>query len=121
MKCHWCHQELQQSKVEFREGWWFCPDSHVQIKIYAGNIEAYTIYWDEDIHAENRYKLDGAGRKTVMWHKKPLINALGVKSYIMGDYVKVMDIDRLLPLIIKDDVILFDNLIERLKKLKVFS
>ena len=120
MKCHWCKKYLEiikdpddPSALMILE----CPDDHLQVLTENGKMFGYKMFWDADVDAVDRYKLSYRNGITTLQHSyAPQVQNRKYRSYKI-----IMEIPQEFPLIIKDDIVQFDNLINRLQKLKVFS
>jgi hypothetical protein len=117
MKCHTCQKSLEpidrdtpnQIVLE-------CPDIHLTVTLINNDIASYTMYWDADENATNRYKLISSSNQTTLKHAIGFDDPRSRWRY----YKTVMTLPQMLPLIIKDNIVQCDNLIPRLQKLKAF-
>jgi hypothetical protein len=123
MKCPYCKVEIFLSKFQppndnIKE--WTCPEGHITLKKNDQYICQYTLFWDADEQAIERYKLfwSSVAGKTVLSKK----DSQAGKYYRGFNYREVMTIDGYFPLLLNEDqVIQVDNLVPRLLRLKAFS
>lgn len=116
MKCHWCHKELQHLKEETNyigdNQWYECSDMHVTLLINKDKVTQYTLFWEDQ--NQNRYKMIGLSGVTY------LEKCNSITEYYKASYTTILKLDYMLDLHIENDTIQFDNIIERLLKLKAF-
>jgi len=118
IKCHFCKHELQY-QVEYDgktpDDTLECPNGHANITLdYKKEIMRYTLYWDADPDANERYKLIGAEGGTFLYYS-------GHKVRGWRSYRCIFSTGSFIPVAIKEDIIQMDNLVARLKKMGVFS
>lgn len=119
IKCHFCKHELV---VPFDEDnnapdrTYECPNGHAHVTLgEEGEIVRYTLYWDADPNANERYKLiarEGSGT---------FLHYSAVKTCRWRNYQVVFETGSFIPVAIKEETIQLDNLVARLKKMGVFS
>jgi hypothetical protein len=116
LKCHTCGKRLvlQDQFLQTRD--YECPDSHAKISWHNNQIIGYTIFWDADSDANERYKLVAANGITTLFLSN---NRQG--KYWRVSYSPILDMDRMLTLEIKENTIVVNNLVRRLQKLKAFT
>lgn len=123
MKCPHCKTELELSKYRppndnIKE--WTCQEGHVTLLKNDQHIVQYTLFWDADPQALERYKLfySSVSGKTILSKK----DSQAGKYYRGFNYREVMTIDGHFPLLLNEEgVIQVDNLVPRLLRLKAFS
>lgn len=116
LKCHTCGRRLvlQEQFMATRE--YECPESHAEVTWFNNQIIGYTIYWDADEQANERYKLVCSNGITTLFLSN---NRQG--KYWRVSYSPILNMENMLTLEIKDQTIVVNNLIHRLKKLKAFT
>ena len=121
MKCHTCQKKLEaidrDDKYHTNQIVLECPNMHLTVKLNNKNVIAYTMVWDEDEEAKDRYKLISRQGITGLYHSHGFVST----NSRSRQYKTVMTIPQMLPLIIKNDIVQCDNLIIRLQKLKIFA
>lgn len=115
IKCHFCKHELEeqydgdpQTRVE-------CPNGHAALTIHHGEIVAYTVYWDVDPDANERYKLIGQQGSGTHLLYSPVKNKRG------RGYHSVFETSSFVTIPVREDTLQLDNLVMRLKKMGAFS
>jgi hypothetical protein len=132
MKCHTCGEDLiQDSDDPFKRKRWACPSMHVlNVELDSeGTVVAYMIFWD-DVERDGRYRLESDRSGTNMRHRplkqREVILPLqrDKNGYLINEnprWKTMMEFSNFMPLTVKDDRIVIDNLIHRLLKLKAFA
>lgn len=124
MKCHICCKEIEEidlytfnPDIMLSDDHIFtCPEGHVELRYYRKELVGYTMFWDADDRAFERYKIDADMRSTTLYVKQSL------RYYGDRSWIKLMDIDQQFPLLIKNDVLFFNReIIQRLQRLKLFA
>lgn len=120
MKCHWCSKEIQRLQTEpnyiGEAEWYECPDAHLSLKTRGEEVISYTMYWDADDQALERYKIETTFSGTRLYLSK-----VNKPSYRFRQYKEIFYSQKAIPLTIKDGQVQFNNLVQRLKKLNIFS
>ncbi len=132
MKCHTCQKTLvgDRHAPKHARNWLECPDMHVlNVALNAnGDVTQYMIFWD-DLEKDARYKLESYSdsNETYMSHR-PLKQREMAPGYIPNSvdpmkrrWSSVMSFPSFLSLTVRDDIIVVDNLINRLMKLRAFA
>ena len=107
---------------------WECPDMHaiVELDRFDESIVAYSLYWDQDQFAQERFKLS-ARRTTNHWVKEhTTLYKIDTEANYRGysrfpRWIPILTLDHFLELKMVKDQIEADNLIPRLLKLRAFS
>lgn len=116
IKCHFCKHELEEQYCLDPNNKLECPNGHACITLgNDGEIIQYTLYWDADPNANERYKLVAMEGSGTYLHYSP------VKHRHFRNYKIVFETASFIPVAIKEDTIQMDNLVARLKKMGVFS
>lgn len=113
MKCHWCHKELQIYKNDLVT--YECDNGHISI-VADKEVIRYTIIWDADFKAQDRYKLRYDGTTTTLSKQDKTNN-----SYYSTPYKVVLSVNGRIDLIIENDIIQGERMINSLQRLKAFA
>ena len=111
MKCHICKLNLRLIDQLGAHKKYECPNAHAQVVFHFHNIEKYILYWDADEFAKERYRLEGSFGSTCLYLKK----------YNDRGYLKILEMDHILPLQIEEETIQLNDVVRRLQKLKAFA
>lgn len=117
MRCH-CFFELSlyNSHHNSDPKTYECKYGHMSVCYKDNVVTKYTIIWDEDIRARNRYKLTYNDNRTVLSKQDKTNN-----SYYSSPYSIILVVDRKIDLIVEQDVVQASRMIEGLNKLKAFA
>jgi hypothetical protein len=125
LHCHKCQKRLilQDNFMGIRK--YECPENHIEVQWHNNEIVGYTIFWDADSIGEERYKLIGDFQKTNLYKKtKVRVNTHNKHWDSPRDEIfwkSILSMDHLLPLEIKNNIVVANNIIPRLKLLKAFT
>lgn len=121
LHCHVCQKRLILESNLMGVRYYECPETHTQVQWFGTDIIGYTIFWDADVAANERYKMLGINNNTILY-KKSIINLQnkhwGGKEVI---WKPVLSMEHLFKLEIKNNMLVVNNLIARLQKLKAFT
>lgn len=132
MKCHTCQKTLvgDRHAPNHARNWLHCPDQHVlNVALNAnGDIVQYMLFWD-DVERQSRYRLESySDSNQTYMEQRPLKQREMPPGYVPNSidpmkrrWSSVMSFPNFLSLTVKDDVIVVDNLINRLMKLRAFA
>jgi hypothetical protein len=115
LKCHACHRRLVLLYNQGGSRTYECPEAHVTVIWQGISIIGYTLFWDADLEASERYKMVSSNGITTLFQSRHS------RKYYRALYEPILDMDRMLTLEIKDQTVVVNNLIPRLKKLKAFT
>lgn len=128
MKCHLCKKELSQTSAEHSQITFECPDSHALVKLENNQIVHYSLLWDADSNAKERYWIDAFDEinskiKIARFNQRLKHQGTTIYKSTYGSpykYFIIMEISNFIPLQINNDVICINNIVERISKLKAF-
>jgi len=119
MKCPSCQKEVTEvwewdpcDHKEYSAGRFECPEGHIILKYSGGEIVSYTLYFERNLIM---YKLVGNRANGMFLYEKD------VKRYRRGGFRPKLNIPQYLNLVVKDDTVQVEYLVDKLKKLIIFS
>lgn len=132
MICHICQKTLVGDRYapKHARNWYHCPDGHILNVAFdsEGNITQYMVFWDDN-ERQARYKLESyfETKETFMSYR-PFQQRETEPGYVPNSqdamkrrWSSVMSFPSFIPLSIKDDMVVMDNIVNRLMKLRAFA
>lgn len=119
MKCHTCRRMLQPPFDYVGLGYattnkWECPEGHITcLRDSEGKIIEYSLFWDADPDANDRYKMIGSDKGTYLLHSN--------RKSSLRSYKQVFETSSYVEIPLRDGCLHLDNLVMRLKKMGAFS
>lgn len=117
MKCHVCAKKLFLFDNRNFQVYLECPDGHAYVTIKHNDVIEYRLVWDMDDNAVERYWIQSNQKETRITHS---VYGSYNRVNLLGANKTVLTLNHFMPLKMKDDVILLDNIVPRLKKLIAF-
>lgn len=108
MICPTCNKEVEK----ISDTNWECPGVHAQLVINNDKLVSYRIFFE---YKGRMHKLRGANDETTL-----LKRSQGKHSHYY-DYDRILSIPKLVELIIEDNILQIERMMDKLKKLVIFS
>lgn len=130
MQCHLCQRKLinisddnHHLEVKLQ-----CPEDHCVITYIDNKIINYSLLWDADSEAKERYWIDSyndnfAFNKVARFEPHSKNESTSIYKSTYGRpyrYSKILELEYFIPLEIKNDIIQLNNVIKRLNNMKAF-
>jgi len=115
--CQSCKHELIQNvywknNIKYEDNVWECSEGHCALKIEGSNIVSYTVFFERSkimyrLYADYNNGMQLASKDTSRFKRGGFKTSLTIPQYIN--------------LIIKDEIIQVEYLVDKLRKLVIFS